>query len=90
MKSEIVCISDTQIYSNYENFFFRLTFLYVCNPNFLFVNQTLLCFVCNLDTCLDFRQLLCLKTEHTKVWISDKFGFQTFGLQTFTVIKTKN
>ena len=21
-----------------------------------------------------FRQLVCLKTEHTKVWISDKFG----------------
>ena len=26
---------------------------------------------------------MCLKTEETKVWVSDKFGFQTYIFQTF-------
>ena len=32
-----------------------------------------------------FRLFMFLKTEPTKVQISDKFGFQSFGFQTFTV-----
>ena len=29
--------------------------------------------------------LKCMKSKLKKVWISDKFGFQEFGFQTFTV-----
>ena len=36
--------------------------------------------VWSLDT------LRCLKSELTKVWISDKFTFQELGFQTFTVL----
>ena len=36
-----------------------------------------------------FRYIGCLKSELIKVWISDKFGFQTFGFQAFTVIQNQ-
>ena len=58
------------------------------NLNFLFRILDI-CHVWNPDTivCLDFRHLECLKTEHTWVWISDKFWSQTSGFWKFTVCK---
>ena len=60
---------------------FRNMFFFNCvlNPKFFVRISVILCDVWNLDPfCLDYRHFMCLKTEHTKVQISDKLGFQVF------------
>ena len=60
-----------------------ITFWFPNSPDFRhFFGQT----VSGIQTfCLDFTHVMCLKTEHIKVQISDKFGLPTSGFHTFTV-----
>ena len=56
------------------------------------LNFTQFCVMYEIQTLLfylDFSQLMCLKTEHMKAQISDKFGFQTFGCKTLTLLPFK-